>query len=74
MLKRLEAVPGAGKAKLSRLARTEIRIAETVGNDEAAVWREMAHQHYCEAFDTNLDVVHNWSDIDFDALVPPIDR
>ncbi|KAK4241993.1 clustered mitochondria protein [Achaetomium macrosporum] len=69
----LESVLGTAKAKSARLARTEIKLAEISSGQEAASWRARAHQHYCDAFGFEAPV-EDWSQIDFDALVPPIDR
>lgn len=63
------------KAKLSRLARTEIKLADIMlpSDQDGLVWRTRAHQHYCDALRLK-DPVEDWSKVDFDSLVPPIDR
>lgn len=64
----LESFPGA-------LARTERKLAEILATDhEAAQWILQARQHYCQAVGAREETVEDWSGIDFDALVPVIDR
>ncbi|KXX79486.1 Clustered mitochondria protein [Madurella mycetomatis] len=70
----LESFLGPTEAKLARLARTEMTLAEVLATGhEAASWRERALQHYCQAVGRE-EPVDDWSRIDFDALVPVIDR
>ncbi|KAK3306512.1 uncharacterized protein B0T15DRAFT_143304 [Chaetomium strumarium] len=71
----LESVLGTAKAKHARLARTEIKLAELSSKQEATSWRARAYQHYCDAFGLKAPAEEDyWSQVDFDALVPPIDR
>jgi len=72
----LEAVPGTEPAKVLRLARTENRIANIPSQSqyEQNRWRDSARWHYCEAFNRKLTSVEDWATIDFDGLVPVIDR
>ncbi|KAK5654035.1 hypothetical protein OQA88_7713 [Cercophora sp. LCS_1] len=73
-IQRLESSLGPKEAKLKWLARTEMALAEILGaNREAAGWREQAMRHYCEAVGGGV-ADRDWSQIDFDALVPVIDR
>jgi hypothetical protein len=70
----LESVLGTAKAKYARLARTEIKLAEISSEQEAVSWRARAYQHYRDAFGLEAPVEEDWSQIDFDLLVPLIDR
>ncbi|GAB1312456.1 hypothetical protein MFIFM68171_02666 [Madurella fahalii] len=65
---------GPTEAKLARLARTEMMLAEILATgQEAANWRDVAVQHYCRAVGKDCPA-EDWSQVDFDSLVPVIDR
>ncbi|KAK4195514.1 hypothetical protein QBC40DRAFT_315968 [Triangularia verruculosa] len=62
------------KTQLSRLARTEMQLASITTDKEAVAWRVNARGHYCEAFEIGNPARVNWARVDFEKLVPPIDR
>jgi hypothetical protein len=64
----LESFPGA-------LARTEKKLADILAADEKAQkWIQQARQHYCQETKTKGEPPGGWGSVDFDALVPVIDR
>jgi hypothetical protein len=64
----LQSFPGA-------LARTEKKLADILAPDEEAEkWIQQARQHYCQEKKIKGEPVGGWLGVDFDALVPVIDR
>ncbi len=63
------------KSKLCRLSRTEMKLADIMEkrgrSGESLQWRACALRHYGKAFETSVE---GRPQVDFDKLVPPIDR
>ncbi|KAI1128111.1 hypothetical protein F5Y10DRAFT_292289 [Nemania abortiva] len=71
----LGSLPGNSKCKLTRLSRSEMKLANILlrsGLESASLdHRERAFKYYEEAFGV---IIGDQLDLDFDTLVPPIDR